>query len=47
MRPPRISRAELYQRIKGGDLDTVFSCGRRLVRPEALQAMLAKDEAAQ
>jgi len=40
-----VSRAKLYQRIKEGHLISFLSCGRRLVRPEALQAMLDRDEA--
>jgi excisionase family DNA binding protein len=39
-----VSRAKLYQRIKEGHLVSFLSCGRRLVRPEALQAMLDRDE---
>ncbi|MGC1301217.1 MAG: helix-turn-helix domain-containing protein [Caulobacteraceae bacterium] len=40
-----ISRSKLYERIAEGDLVSFKSCGRRLVRLEALQLMLANDEA--
>ena len=41
-----ISRSKLYERMRDGDLASFVSCGRRLIRPEALEAMLARDEAA-
>jgi excisionase family DNA binding protein len=40
-----ISRSKLYERMQEGDLASFKSCGRRLIRPEALRSMLAKDEA--
>ncbi len=41
-----VSRSKLWERIKADDLESFLSCGRRLIRPDALLDMLARDEAA-
>lgn len=40
-----VSRRTIYNRIASKDLASFLSCGRRLVRVDALHAMLDADEA--
>ncbi len=35
-----VSRRKLFYMIKAGELPSVMSCGRRLIRADALQALL-------
>lgn len=37
----RVSRASVYRLIKTGDLKSIKVAGRRLVRPEAAEELLA------